>query len=447
MAIEKKDKVCMSESTTGFKDVHIFGGGTVYHIRPHLALSAPAYGNTAITIGRMVKDWEHANTGCVIPKTNILLRLTKMADSTGYSVMETNEDVARAIDQLLECPRSKIIFMNAALCDFEGSILEGLEETESGKDKQRLRTSDGKREMLLRPSEKVLGRIRRERKDIFLVAFKTTAGATPDEQFKAGMNLLKTNGCNLVLANDVHTRNNMILTPEMSSYGNTTNRTGALKILVDMAIRRSRNEFTRTEMCQGRLTPFARAPEVFKKVVNHCIDRNAYTSFNDTTVGHFGFRPPATFGRVPNSLFSSRRKQNYNKVGGTDLIYVNFDSDVPKAYHGKTVTKPSAGVRSQHELLAAYPEFDSVVHFHCPLKSGHIENITIRQQKYFECGSQQCGENTTAGIRVFSKGNTRIAAVMLEKHGPNILFNSDTSTASDVIDFIEENFNLSERTK
>ena len=29
------------------KNIHIIGGGTVNHIRPHLALSAPAYGGTA----------------------------------------------------------------------------------------------------------------------------------------------------------------------------------------------------------------------------------------------------------------------------------------------------------------------------------------------------------------------------------------------------------------
>lgn len=29
-----------------YRKIHIIGGGTVAHVRPHLALSAPAYGAT-----------------------------------------------------------------------------------------------------------------------------------------------------------------------------------------------------------------------------------------------------------------------------------------------------------------------------------------------------------------------------------------------------------------
>ena len=72
--------------------------------------------------------------------------------------------------------------------------------------------------MELTPADKVIGRIRKHRKDIFLVGFKTTANATPQEQFSKGLALMKKASCNLVMVNDTVTRNNFIITPEEESY-------------------------------------------------------------------------------------------------------------------------------------------------------------------------------------------------------------------------------------
>jgi hypothetical protein len=57
------------------------------------------------------------------------------------------------------------------------------------------------------------------------------------------------------------------------------------------------------------------------------------------------------------------------------------------------------------------------------------------------CGSHQCGQNTSRGLQKF--GN--LYAVYLDQHGPNVVFNR-TVDPKEVIDFIEENFDLEDKT-
>lgn len=207
------------------KTVEIVGGGTVSHVRAHLALSAVAYGGTARTLKAMCE--EHSD------KLKVNLHLTKMANS-GQGNLETNEDIAELTAGFIRDPNVKIVFFNPALCDFNGDVGGNYESNPhgswyvkssevSGKYATRL-SSNEKYNMHLVPSEKVIGSIRRSRKDIFLVGFKTTCGVSPDEQYLAGLNLLKKSSCNLVLANDIKTRKNMIITPEEARYHVTNDR-------------------------------------------------------------------------------------------------------------------------------------------------------------------------------------------------------------------------------
>ena len=87
----------------------------------------------------------------------------------------------------------------------------------------------------------------------------------------------------------------------------------------------------------------------------------------------------------------------------------------------------------------SFPLSFKIPHFHCPKKEGS-EVPTVSQWEY-ECGSHQCGQNTSNGLKEF--GN--IYAVYLEKHGPNIVFNNSIDP-QEVIDFIEDNFDLSAKT-
>lgn len=419
--------VSIKKSSVGvdMENIHIIGGGTVFHVRPHLSLAAVAYGTTAKKIFHLMNTTSGRKSQ---------LHLTKMA---GGDNLETNADIDALLTRLVADPETKVVILNAALCDFEGQIAIGVDNfsrkpvtTASGKGQPRLKTSSGNALMALTPADKLIGKIRKDRKDIFLVGFKTTAGATEDEMYIAGLTLLKTTSCNLVLVNDVHTRLNLIVAPELAKYSITKDRDAALKELVSMTNTRSQLTFTRTTLTDGILIPWdsARVPVVLRNVVDWCADHGAYKPFRDITVGHFAFK------EGPGTLVSSRRKQNYTRRACRDLVKVTFTAEEMLAYGAK----PSAGSRSQYAVLSQFPEYDCIVHFHCPLKLG--SKVNVRSQKEVECGSHECGENTWKGITKF--GN--LAAVMLDQHGPNIIFSS-RGDHNEVIKFIDENFDMTVR--
>lgn len=419
------------------KNIHIIGGGTISHVRNHLALCAPAYGTTARRIAEL----------CVLqdkPRSyGVFGHFTKMAG--GQENLETNEDISKLIDGLIANPETKIIFFNPALVDYDGAILADGDfgynwtdeiPTMSGKYEIRLKTADGKQHMLLKPTGKILGKIRKERKDIFLVAFKTTCGATQDEQFLTGLHLLKTNSCNLVLANDTKTRLNMIITPEQARYSVTTNRDWALSNLVDMAFSRAKGVFTRSMVVAGNAVPWdmETIPHSLKTVVEHCIARGAYKPFEGYTVGHFAFKKSET------DFVTSKRRTDFNKLKETGMVLCQSAGPDEVIAYG---AKPSVGGQSQRIIFKEHPEMDCIVHFHCPVKSLlSTMGISLRAQWGHECGSHQCGQNTSDGLKEVAPG---IKCVYLDNHGPNIVFNHKTSPW-DVIKFIEENFDLSKST-
>lgn len=423
--------------------VHIIGGGTISHVRPHLALCAPAY-------GQVVRDLQHILAGnhLVLGQTHF----TRMASPT--SRIETNEDVAQLLDDLVADPKTRIIFMAAAICDFTGETVRDIRydgafiETEpSGKDQPRLKTTDSSGHplshlMVLRPADKILSRVRKTRKDIFLVGFKTTAGATPDEQYLAGLRLLKTASCNLVLANDVHTRLNMVITPEQARYHETEDRHAALAGLVEMALLRAQGTFTRSTIIPGDPVPWTdpRVPSTLRTVVDWCVAAGAYKPFLGSTVGHFAVK--VTDGTQGRMFLTSRRKTNFNDLYKVGLcaVYAKDDGTHVESVGGP----PSVGGQSQRIIFTDHPDTDCIVHFHCPRKAS--SEVPLRSQRENECGSHQCGKNTSSGLKRFNLPNGQyLYAVMLDKHGPNIVFSKDTNPY-EVIRFIENNFDLAGRT-
>lgn len=449
------------------KKIYVLGGGTVFHLRPHLALSAPAYGKTAINLVKQLELQAQSSVmGPLVSKYEVHLGLTKMAiggmmERRGFQrthmIGETNADVAAFLEKIIADPDTKMIFMSVALCDFEGSVgtisgetVEGdayqrygiahFNRTASGKGEPRLKSSEDNLFVELKAADKLIGSIRKQRKDIFLVGFKTTASASEDEQYEAGLTLLKKNSCNLVLANDVQTGLNMVICPELAQYAVTHNRDEVIYNLMEMALFRASNEFTRTEINQtGHLISWTQdpgVPDTLRKVVDWCIDMGAYKPFKNITTGHFGVRMTKP-GAEKAVLLSSRRKQNFNLPECRDLVAVHFDGNSQVAYGAK----PSAGARSQYIVLSKFDDLDCIVHFHCPQKAHSL--VPTRSQRKFECGSHQCGKNTADGmLRV----NKDLAAVMLEKHGPNIVF-SRNADPDMVIDFIKSNFDLDKQTR
>lgn len=414
------------------KKVHIFGGGTFSHVRNHLALAAPAFGTTAKRLYELCKER--------FDKMDVYLHLTKMADPN--STLVTNQDVEAKLKELHEDFTTEVIFMNAALCDYEGNIgdasesfygtVSALQKTKSGKYEERLKTKEGNQVMILEPANKLLKQIREGRKDITVIAFKTTCGATEREQYLAALDLMKKNSVNLVLANDTKTHLNMIITPEETQYHVTTDREEALKQLVDIAFFRAHLTFTRSTVVEGAPIPW-NSDLVFsslRNIVNYCINSNAYKPFNGATVGHFACKIG------DKEFLTSIRKSNFNDLEKNGLVRVVTDTDDTVIAYG---AKPSVGGQSQRIIFSEHNDYNCIVHFHCPIKPG--SQVPVVSQREYECGSHQCGSNTSAGLKRF--GN--LSAVMLDNHGPNIVFHNSIDP-QEVIDFINENFELSLKT-
>lgn len=427
--------------------IHIIGGGTFSHVRNHLALAAPAFGKTANLIWKAIDDVSEGRFTHDLFDQKIHLHLTKMADPGSNLV--TNEDVADLIDRLVADPKTRVIVMNAALCDYEGGMVatpeSPIDETggRSGKYGTRLKTSDGMQMMRLRPADKIISRIRATRKDIFLVAFKTTTRATPDEQYAAGLHLLKANSANLVLANDTVTRNNMVITPEEARYHETTNREDAIYGLAEIIVSRMENTFTRSTVVDGPGVAWEdpMVPPNLREVVNHCIAEGAYKPFRGATVGHFAAKIDE------GSILTSRRKRDFNNLPEEGLIRVEYEDDTKVLAYGG---KPSVGGQSQRVIFREHPDAECIVHFHCPTSGTGDAAINHVEQWPNECGSHQCGQATSNGLRRiggWEDGDYHpdIKVVMLDNHGPNIVFTRQTP-ADEVIRFIDENFDLTSKT-
>jgi len=407
------------------KKIAIFGGGTVSHVTAHLALCAPAYGKTARKLQSLCEE--------LIPSMTTSMCLTKMADPG--SAMETNEDVEAWVKDIVSDLNVKIVFFSCAMCDYEGKV----GENSPGKYETRLnsRNLNGYK-IDLSMKKKVIKFFRAEkysRKDIFLVGFKTTCNATEDEQYIAGLDLCKKASCNLVLANDVKTRLNMVITPEEARYHVTFDRDAALRGLVEMTKLRSHLTFTRSTVIAGDPIPWKSdlVPEVLRTVVDYCVANGAYkVGPSGATVGHFA----AKIG--PTTFLTSIRKTNFNDIEKNGLVKIETDGPDRVIAYG---AKPSVGGQSQRIVFAEHPDCDCIVHFHCPLKQNPRDLVPTVSQREYECGSHQCGQNTSNGLAKF--GN--LYAVYLDNHGPNIVFNKGIDP-QEVINFIDANFDLDDKT-
>lgn len=170
-------------------NIIIYGGGTFSPVRNHLSLAAMSFGTTA----KWLKNQ--------LPQAK--LRLTKMADSSSDIV--TNLDVISDVGKYLCDPRTSVIVMTAALCDFHGSI----GYVPSGHFAKRLKTRDCDEytNMRIQPSVKVIDHIKALRPDIKIIGFKTTTGECYDTQVEYARRM----DVHMVLANDTVTRENILV--------------------------------------------------------------------------------------------------------------------------------------------------------------------------------------------------------------------------------------------
>jgi hypothetical protein len=266
------------------------------------------------------------------------------------------------------------------------------------------------------------------------VGFKTTCGATEQEQFSKGLDLMKRTSCNIVLANDIETRSNLIITPEEGVYGRDMTRKECLEEMVDIAWHRTHLSFTRSNVVAGNPVPWSddRVYSSLRTVVDFCVSEGAYKEFKGATTGHFA----AKLGE--NKFLTSIRKTNFNDLDKNGMVLVETEGDDDVIAYG---AKPSVGGQSQRIIFGLHSDTDCIVHFHCPLKKDSVAGVPVVSQREYECGSHQCGQNTADGLHKF--GN--LYCVMLDNHGPNIVFNHSIDPL-EVIDFIKDNFDLGQST-
>ena len=443
------------------KNIYIFTGGTTTQIAPHFSLCSEAYGQVG---DDLFDSFNKYNTDS-FSSYRIYVIKTKMAlgNNEQYGALarhfmkmgirninniKTNQDISDIVDVLIRQEDTKCIVMACALCDYEpikmgvsfsdDSLMDGDLVHDFRKDgviEKRLHKAQGLT-LKLKPAEKIINKIRKYRKDIFLISFKATAGDSFRKTYLKGLGNLKASSSNLVFANDIVNKHNMIVTPEEFPYNFESRRGEALDFLAKMSFSRMGCHFTRSKVLEDDLIPwqYGGIPNNLREVVNFCVDKGAYKSFRGATVGHFACR-----GKEDGTIYTSIRKSDFNYIDKNGLVQIKSINDTDVMAYG---AKPSVGGQSQRIIFKEHPEKDCIVHFHCPMKKDHKHNIPKRSQWQNECGSHECGQNTSNGLEEVVPG---IKAVMLENHGPNIVF-SKNENPKKVIDFIQSNFSLSDKT-
>jgi len=348
-----------------------------------------------------------------------ILSEDKMADKKTYIIGNSNRTAC--LEQLCRAESDKLEVIKR---DYES---EAIETIRSAYDTKIVFLLNG-----IPDYQANLSTIREQRKDIFVIGFDTTQNVSAPQQYIRGLQLLKEASANLVFSHDQETGTNMIIAPEETTYHVTNDEQEALRNVVEMAYLRSHLTFTRSTVVAGQPVDWNSplVPQSLRTVVDYCRAQGAYKVFNGATTGHFAVK-------LDNQTFlTSRRKTDFNQLDQIGLVKVTTDGPDAVIAYG---SKPSVGGQSQRIVFQQHPEYDSIVHFHCPKKEGSA--VPTVSQREYECGSHECGKNTSRGLYQF--GN--LSAVYLENHGPNIVFNR-TINPQEVIKFIDQNFDLSKKT-
>lgn len=393
------------------KRIVIYGGSTVEYVTLNLAICNPEYGLIAKKLAKLAPTY--------MPTLDVDLRLTKMA---GGDKLETYACIRQDINEIVHDDITKIVIMAAT---FNNHVIAN---------DCYISNCPGNHSNInveCKPP-KITNLIRKDRKDIFLVTVSVTSNESKLTQYLKGLDICKSTSSNLVLAIDTGTKLNMVITPEESQYHISLNEDETFRGLLEMTCARSHLTFTRSTVIDGSPVPWDSdlVPSALRKVVDYCIQQEAYKPFNGATVGHFACK-------LENTVFlTSQRKTNFNDLNKIGLVKVVTDGpDTVLAYGAK----PSVGGQSQRIIFNDHAGYDCVVHFHCPKLE--TSKVPVVSQREIECGSHQCGKNTSNGLQQF--GNLK--AVYLDNHGPNIIFNKSIDP-QEVIDFIENNFDLSQKT-
>lgn len=215
----------MEDSTYKEPSIHIFGGGTTFHIRPGLALTAPSQGRTALGISTYLRQ----------KSERFQLHLTKTAG--GDVGLDTTNEVAQRLHEVISNPTTKIVFVGTALCAWEGSLRTFKGALPVGREHPALPTNRGAFNLLLIASDSIIRNLRKIRNDVLLVGFRSTSGVDEIEQFRLAQDSLS---CyNLILSNDSTSGRNLLVTGSKGSgvvLYSTYDYEDALTTLVDITL-------------------------------------------------------------------------------------------------------------------------------------------------------------------------------------------------------------------
>lgn len=373
------------------KQVHIIGGRTAESL---------SQDNTAAQIARLIDADAHEQ----IDTMDINLHLTDY--DGGAEGLDTDRDVREYVRSLVANYSTKLIFW---LVDSPQSAEMSAQFRRDG--------YEGKN----------------PRKDIYLASSSFSHGLTGRDQYEAALAQVKRTSANLSLAYDAQTHNGMIAAPEEAAYDEAPSLKSLATSLVDIAEMRSHLTFTRSTVVEGEPVDWNSSlvyPSL-REVVNYCVDNDAYKPFRGVTAGHFAVK----IGE--NEFLTSRRKTDFRRLGDIGLVRVVTDGPDNVIAYG---SKPSVGGQSQRIVFDEHKGENCIVHFHCPIKPG--SNVPTVSQREYECGSHECGANTSAGLEVVDDG---IKAVYLDNHGPNVVFNDERDPRG-IEQFISDNFHLSQKT-
>ena len=455
------------------KKIFILCGGTINQVAPHFVLSAPSYGSVGLKIYNelteinklkqpLQKEYEieliPTQMALSVLPDDCLMNYGYYLSKAGLTKLESNDDLSKLVDYLISREDTRCIIMAAAVCDFEPSVIINIDDSSVdrgpfGKEHKRL-SSDNAYSLSIVPSKKILSKIRQQRKDIFVVSFKTTAGVGRDETYKKGLLALKKNSSNLVFANDIKDKINMVITPEEFPYEGET-RDEAIKTLCDITFKRLNLTFEDKTILKDDKRAFPEElikegaiPENWYAVMKYLFAHEAFKPLPGTgkTSGHFGCRVDGKdYERI-----TSERKINHNESFERGMITVYSYKDGQLIVGG---AKPSVGEKTQELIYQELGDkIHSIIHFHCPMWEQDWKKsiIPIREQLPYECGSKECALNTVSGMIESTKTFASLVApgiyaVHLQNHGPNIAFHKDVPIA-DLIRFIEKNWNLEDKT-
>lgn len=414
------------------KKIYIFGGGLFSYSCAHFATSMPAFGETAIQLEKKFNEYLNQDLEAK-EKYEVVLVLTKMADPRNSKIV-TNEDMENVFNKVIADPTTRGVIVNCAFVDYDCQV----GDRPLGKHEKRLETKDGELSATLIPKKKLIGMFRKERKDIFVAGFKTTSNESDEVLYQKSLRLLKKNSLNLVFGNDIARHSNMIVTPEESHYGLGEGREDVMNAFVKMFVNRLGNTFTRSKVVDGASVDWnsEAVPSVLRVAVNHCIENGAYKPFLGKTVGHFAYKV------TDNTIVTSKRKTNFNDLDTVGLVKIeSVGKDEVVAYGAK----PSVGGQSQRIIFSEHDDVNCILHFHCPLKEG-VEHISVAPQWQNECGSHQCGKNTSDHLNKVDLGDgDYVKVVYLDNHGPNVVFR-DNINPEKLLNFLDKTFDFSNKT-